>query len=121
MPVNSGSDECVQQTIALELTLLRMLCGPELAANARESAMGSLARHAWRDDEHRVVFESLRRIRIFGSSSIHAELPAAATRLGFPDVDWGRYFTGNEERGPEEIKNLIHALTSSTTYNSRQP
>jgi DNA-binding LacI/PurR family transcriptional regulator len=83
-----------------EREMLRALCAGEIVPQDRARAMQELARHAWSEGEHRVVYEALGRAaggsQATGSAnSARARLEgmaAAATRAGFPDVSWEEYF-----------------------------
>jgi hypothetical protein len=76
----------------LELEILRTFCTLSAASSALRSAMLALEHHAWRDPEHRIVFDALRRLHPARPSALREELPGMATRMGFPDVDWAPYF-----------------------------
>jgi hypothetical protein len=54
--------------------------------------MRALENYRWHDPEHRVVYEALQAVRGGARLSLREELPAHATRLGFPDVGWQDYF-----------------------------
>jgi hypothetical protein len=73
--------------------------------------MRNLEKYEWRDPEHRVVYEALQETQGTGplSLSLREQLPAHATRLGFPDVDWRDYFDGAES-GPADIEALVREL-----------
>jgi hypothetical protein len=114
MPAESDSDNTVQQAITLELEILRSLCTPQLSASSRDSILHSLAHHSWQDAEHRVVYESLRRVHGSTPAALRDELPAAATRLGFPDTDWSRYFAASRLTAAGEIEALVRALDLPT-------
>ena len=83
-----------------ELTLLRSLIAQVGTASRSGSlkdlapALDAVAQRTWSEEEHRIVYESLR-----ASARNHAapiplrqQMAAAATRLGHPDVDWDLYF-----------------------------
>ena len=75
----------------IEGKLLRGLCSSGIDLKDWQRLMDRLAAHDWRDPEHKVVYEALRRIRTRQASTRRVELPAHATRMGFPDVDWEKY------------------------------
>jgi hypothetical protein len=55
-------------------------------------AKALLEKYAWRDPDNRVVFESLCGLSCrLSPGQLREQLPAQATRLGFPDVDWENY------------------------------
>jgi hypothetical protein len=76
----------------LERGVLRALCSASATASSRASALNNLADYTWGDHECRVVFDALRRLRGRELEEVRACLPAAATRMGFPDVNWDSFF-----------------------------
>jgi len=54
--------------------------------------MRELSNHVWQDAEHRVVFEAIQRLSSSDPKLLREQLPAQATRMGFPDVSWDNYF-----------------------------
>jgi hypothetical protein len=80
--------------IALERSVLRVICASTSDAGglAISDAKALLEKYAWRDPDNRVVFESLCGLSSdLAPSQLREQLPAQATRLGFPDVDWENY------------------------------
>jgi hypothetical protein len=75
----------------VERKVLRGLCATGIEFARWNRLVDRLAAYVWRDPEHEVVYEALRRIRAPDAAARRAELPAHATRMGFPDVDWGKY------------------------------
>jgi len=53
----------------------------------------ALAAYQWQEPEHAVVFQAIQSISLLPHAEWREELPAQATRLGFPDVDWQHYFS----------------------------
>jgi hypothetical protein len=97
MPTGDKSSNIV----ALELEILRRLFSSQesnipnamIDGRLRKKMIAALLTHHWRDPENRIVFEALERLP--GRSSYYElrhQLPAQATRMGFPDVNWERYF-----------------------------
>jgi DNA-binding response OmpR family regulator len=76
----------------IEREILRVLCSRPPTRPKRERILRELANHSWKDPEHRVVYDAICRLRNNDARTWQAELPAAATRMGFPDVDWAPYF-----------------------------
>jgi hypothetical protein len=93
----------------LERAILRALCADALPAPARDSAKHSLENYQWQDPEHRVVYEALLEAPRSGPLSLREQLPARATRLGFPDVEWQNYF-GRAESEQGDIEGLVREL-----------
>ena len=89
---------------AAELAILRALislaeCGPAGFAHGRmRSALATLARHKWDDEERRVVYECLNGASRKGVGRLREEMAAEAVRMGHPDVDWDAYFRPLPER-----------------------
>jgi hypothetical protein len=82
-----------QRVFELEREALCALC-IRGSANARETTvMRELSSHVWQDAEHRVVFEAIQRLSSSDPKLLREQLPAQATRMGFPDVSWDNYFT----------------------------
>jgi hypothetical protein len=75
----------------LERKILIAFCTGALGRPAWEKLAGALADHVWHEPEHRVVFAALRQIRRHDPRTWREQLPAQATRMGFPDVDWATY------------------------------
>jgi hypothetical protein len=84
----------------LESRILRALCSAALASSsprvddapARAAILAKLRGHRWQDPEHRVVFEALTSLPGRQAKELREQLPAQATRMGFPDVNWQKYF-----------------------------
>jgi len=84
----------------LESKILRALCStpspsnssaPQIAS-ARPAILAKLRAYRWQDPEHRVVFEALTLLPGRNPAELREQLPAQATRMGFPDVNWDHYF-----------------------------
>jgi hypothetical protein len=86
--------------VELERQILRVLCSersdgltPEdFNRETRATAVSGLLSYCWHDTEHRVVFEALARLPGRDAAELQRQLPAQATRMGFPDVRWETYF-----------------------------
>jgi hypothetical protein len=100
---------------AIEQALLRRLCETGIASLAQE-ALESLIRHSWTVPDHRVIFEALVRIGSLPTALLRERLPAEATRLGFPDVDWSTFFAppGPSADSPRATLELIADLVSAS-------
>ena len=86
-----------QRVFELERETLCALC-IRGSANARETTvMRELSNHVWQDGEHRVVFEAIQRLSSSDPKLLQEQLPAQATRMGFPDVSWDNYFAPQPE------------------------
>src|ERR1700723_4572227 len=104
----------------LESRILRALCGGPAAfgssgadhASGRATILAELRTHRWQDPEHRVVFEALTLLPGRQASALREQLPAQATRMGFPDVNWDAYFAANADDIPPEA--LLAELLAAT-------
>jgi hypothetical protein len=65
---------------------------PTTATAKRAAILAQLRTHRWQDPEHRVVFEALTMLPGREAAELREQLPAQATRMGFPDVNWEEYF-----------------------------
>ncbi len=89
----------------LESRILRALCSnpsphiDDLAALTakRATILAKLRTHHWQDPEHRVVFEALTLLPGREATELREQLPAQATRMGFPDVNWDQYFAATTD------------------------
>ncbi len=88
----SDAEKIKEQVTELEREILRAMCGGAIAPAQIEAAREALREYAWRDEEHRVVFEALARARNADAIPLREQLPAHATRMGFPEVNWPLYF-----------------------------
>jgi hypothetical protein len=105
----------------LEFKILRRLCNDQLAsasptandAATRSTILAKLLPHHWQDPEHRVVFEALTALPGRQPSALREQLPAQATRMGFPDVNWQNYFAAPADASAIEtlVVDLLATLT----------
>lgn len=84
-----------QPLIAAERALLRRLCETGVASITPD-ALDLLTRYSWAAPDHRIIFEALVRLSSVPSGTLRDRLPAEATRMGFPDVAWDKFFTSPE-------------------------
>lgn len=77
--------------IATELELLKNICRTGLNAVSSEQ-LSALAHYSWAASDHRVIFEALLRLANISPAALPHQLPAEATRMGFPDVAWDKFF-----------------------------
>jgi hypothetical protein len=103
----------------LESAILRALCSnlsPRIDnPAARAAILAKLRTHHWQDPEHHVVFEALTLLPGREAMELRAQLPAQATRMGFPEVNWGKYFAAAAD--DSAIENLVAELLAT----SRRP
>lgn len=84
-----------EPVIAAERALLQRLCETGVATVAPD-ALGLLTRHSWAVPDHHTIFEALVRLSSVQSGTLRNRLPAEATRMGFPDVAWDKFFKSSE-------------------------
>jgi hypothetical protein len=108
-------DSSANSIASLELAVLRSLCAsPDLNA-ARARIDSALSGYRWRDSDHAIVFQALGRVPGRDKRPLREQLPAIATRMGFPDIDWESYFVNDTAIPEEQITNLLRKLTASPT------
>jgi hypothetical protein len=113
------------QILALERTVLRAICcefvpsTDERRKATRDSireALRDLADYSWRGTEHVVVYSALAKLQASSGVAIADQLPAQATRMGFPDVDWKLYLQpgGAHQVGISELVRTLKAQTAKS-------
>jgi hypothetical protein len=101
-------------TSELELAVLRALC-TQTAGHAECAKLASeLAEYRWREADHRVIYEALIKINSGDPEMLRRRLPAATTRMGFPEIDWQRYFSPTPIPA-DRLSDLIRTLKSRAT------
>jgi hypothetical protein len=118
-----SSETNSQLVLDLESRVLRALCsgpaafGPPGAdhASGRAAILAELRARRWQDPEHRVVFEALTLLPGRHGTELREQLPAQATRMGFPDVNWQKYFAATADDSP------IETLVAELLPTSREP
>lgn len=107
--------------MALEREILQALCSSPHLNTERGKLLATLSLHVWRDAEHRVIYEALLRIPSRDGGALRLELPATATRMGFPDIEWANYFGLGVHLQPAEVENRIYTLPAAQTPPSSHP
>jgi hypothetical protein len=82
----------IDDTSRIEQQTLRLIISSSLSQEDLNRALQRLAAYMWLEPEHQTVFQAIRRAGKRTNARLRDELPAQATRMGFPDVDWPRYF-----------------------------
>jgi hypothetical protein len=95
--------------LALELRILTALCRGADPPAQWERLTGQLNNYRWLDSDHKVVYDALRAIKSRDPKTRRDELPAQATRMGFPDVDWKPYFEP-DQKVASDLQDLIRRL-----------
>ena len=121
MPDDRDRPLNISEILGLECEILGALCASPHLTSERGRLLRALASHDWRDPEHRVVYEALMRTLARGSDALRSELPGTATRMGFPDVDWGEYFKPCEASQASEVERRIRALAVASAQLPRRP
>ena len=95
-----------------ERDVLRALCSSKSTAEEMAMATRRLAEYAWQDGDHRVVYEAIARCRASDGAQMRKDLPAIATRMGFPDIEWEQYFAASvgEEESAAELNEAVEKL-----------
>jgi hypothetical protein len=96
VPFDARTDVSANQPlIAAERALLQRLCETGVAS-VTPDALNLPTRHSWAVPDHHTIFEALIRLSSVRSGTLRDRLPAEATRMGFPDVAWDKFFTSPE-------------------------
>lgn len=82
----------------LERHVLRELCRARLTPAEWAKITRMLREYAWRDVERGIVYAAIERLGSRDPQTLREQLPAQATRMGFPDIDWQIYFPWAEKR-----------------------
>jgi hypothetical protein len=100
----------------LELSLLRALCNQAInSPRAWTRLANEFAEYRWWQPDHQVVFEALRKVGVCDRQTLLQQLPSEATRMGFPEISWDRYFTPAQGAlSAAYVDNLIRALKSKS-------
>jgi hypothetical protein len=99
---------------ALEAKILRALCSEPATSTDRANTLARLNKHHWQGPEHRVVFEALTLLPNRELKELREQLPAQATRMGFPDVAWEEYFAPEiQNTDPEVLLKELQAATQN--------
>lgn len=98
-------------TTELELAVLRALCMQPGGRAASAKLAAELKEYRWEHADHRVIYEALIEINSADTETLRRQLPAATARMGFPDIDWQRYFAPAPI--PADLYELIRILKSS--------
>ncbi len=77
--------------------MLRHICQARLTRAAWAKIARALREYTWRDVEHGLVYAAIERLGSRDPQTLREQLPAQATRMGFPDIDWQMYFPGAEK------------------------
>src|SRR3984957_8158845 len=101
-----------QRVFELERETLCALCIRASLNAQHPTAMRELSNHVWQDAEHRGVFEAIQRLSSSDPRLLREQLPAQATRMGFPDVSWENYFSPAPEQ-EKDFEALVRELLAA--------
>ena len=109
-PPRASAAESVRTT-ELEIAVLRALCTQAEDDALHTQLVNALNGYHWEHADHRVIYEALIEINSWDRETLRRELPAAVTRMGFPDIHCERFFTGTATPiSPDRIFELIREL-----------
>lgn len=96
--------------LALERQVLQNLCRAGIKSVSPDDRQ-ALARYSWQGPDHQIIFQALFRLANISSAALRHQLPAEATRLGFPEIPWDEYFEvpANDECNPNRTINSLIA------------
>jgi hypothetical protein len=123
------SRESSADPLDLERRVLRELCRATLTRAAWAEIARALREYTWRDLEHGLVYAAIERLASRDPKALPEQLPAQATRMGFPDIDWQTYFPATEKRlaGPSadhlmrQVKRLIKSSEAAAARDGDEP
>jgi hypothetical protein len=115
--------------IDLERSVLCELCRVRLTPPAWAKVASVLGEYAWRDVEHGLVYAAIQRLGSRDPQTLREQLPAQATRMGFPDINWQAYFPLKKERVQtprvdqilRQISRLVRAQRTKPAPNDHGP
>lgn len=90
----------------IEKLVLRALCHGVLQGDQQELAFRILAEHHFADPQNELLFVALSMLRRADPQTIHEQLPARLTNLGFPDVDLSSYLEAPAPNAHEVLEAL---------------
>ena len=98
-------------TTELELAVLRALCVLPGRDSIRAKVADELLGYRWEHADHQVIYEALIETDVADAETLRRELPAAGTRMGFPDLYWERFFAENATPvAADRVSELIRDL-----------
>jgi hypothetical protein len=112
MPRENNLKPPASTTFELERRILGTLCSQLGTGEVPANVARILSAHTWQDPEHRVVYDALASLRRRDPHATLEQLPAEATRMGFPDVDWQPYLSSPEISDPSRLEQWAVALTA---------
>lgn len=108
-PPNRANALHPENIVEIERSVLRAICAFSGDATQRDHLLKKLANYSWREPDHAVVYRAIRSLPAGNVAKWREELPAAATRMGFPDLNWEYYF-GAEDTVNGDVERAISRL-----------
>ena len=103
----------------IERQILRALISTQIESSDWTAIERELGAYAWREPDHTVVYKAIVRARSRDQKNWRKELPAQATRMGFPDLDWqellGPTLPGVPKPQPQQLIRQLKRKTDSRT------
>ncbi len=96
----------------IEQMVLAEICCCDVSPIDVAEAIEQLRNYHWLQPEHATVFQAMRSVDARARERWRDILPAQATRMGFPDVDWRRYF-GADVKSTPGLAELVRRLTKA--------
>ncbi len=112
---DSLGSEMELQILRSSVSVLRVAAGVEpyvVATAGINQMLDHLVNYQWSDEEHRIVYECLRKAQQLRIVPLREWLASEATRLGHPDVDWDAYFAQPSER--IDVADLVGRFKSTS-------
>ena len=106
-----------QQTVVrLEQDLLHALCNLSIGPAKWNELARELKDYRWRVPDHSVVYRALCATRSRDAKTWRHELPAQATRMGFPDIDWSPYVQHQQHLlAASKVRKMIGEITAKAS------
>jgi len=119
MAEDRATNTDVDDTLTIEREILRALCREDAGGETNRFAR-ELSGYSWREPEHATVFRAIQSLAARGRRSWREELPAEATRMGFPDVEWRRYFDEADAANANKMP-LAKLVTRLLSFGAQAP
>jgi hypothetical protein len=101
---------------SLELALLQALCASVDVHAVLEHGTSIPTGFEWQNPDHGIVYAALCKVPNRDRRPLREQLPAIATRMGFPDIDWEAYFVaGAAVVAEQEILEIVRKLVAAST------
>jgi hypothetical protein len=102
-------DDARDAASRIEQALLAALCQPSLKPEDRAAILQRLENHHFFDPDHTVVYRAILKTSAARQGDLRAALTQMVTRMGFPDIEIGAYFSP-ETPSSNELRKLLSKL-----------